>query len=89
MSIVIGDVYALVAHAVGDCSSAETHVDQQRYVTVPDVVNPDLFNAGYLTASLHLVLEVVLADGENAFVGCDAVKLFQIIAHFAAKKLRH
>ena len=54
----IGDVYALVAHAVGDCRSAETHVDQQRYVTVPDVVNPDLFNAGYLTASLHLVLEV-------------------------------
>ena len=58
-------------------------------MAVPDVVNPDLFNTGFLTASLHLVLEVVLADRENAFVGCNAVKFLQIIAHFAAKKLRH
>ena len=41
----------------GDGEGAEAHIDQKRYVTVPQVMDSDAFYAGLLAPGFHFLRE--------------------------------
>ena len=89
MGVAISDVDTLVSYTLGNGQCRKAHIDQKGNVTVANIVDPDTLDACLFAAALHLPMQVVLADWENAAVLCCAVELLQIILNFLAKKLRH
>lgn len=71
VGVAVGDVGRLVAHAVRDGERGEAHVDEQRNVAVPEVVDADGLEAGRFASALHLVAEEVLGHGEDPLVGVE------------------
>ena len=90
MSIAIGDVYALMAHAIGDCQRAETHIDQQRDVAVTQIVYAYRLEPAYAAAPAHLVVQVVLREGEEPVVWLMIViKRDDVVVHLLHQEVRH
>ena len=71
VGVAVGDVGRLVAHAVRDGERGEAHVDEQRHVAVPEVVDADGLEAGRLAPARHLVAEEVLGHGEDPLIGAE------------------
>lgn len=66
MCVAERDVGSLVAHTFRDGECRKSHVDEQAYVAVSQVVNSDSLYARSCTAALHLMSEVVLGGNEHA-----------------------
>ena len=66
VGIPVGDVDALVAYTFSNCHGGESHFDEKRNVGVPQIVNPNAFDACLFCAPVHLVMQIVLGDGEDA-----------------------
>lgn len=71
MCVAERDVGSLVAHAFRDGECRKSHVDEQAYVAVSQVVNSDSLYARSCTAALHLMSEVVLGGNEHAICGSN------------------
>ena len=89
MGVLIGDVHALMPHPVCDCQSREAHLDQQRYMGVPQVVDSDALHPGFLGSPVHLVVQVALGHLKDPLVWLDFVEGFQIVSDLVRQKLRH
>ncbi len=89
MRVTIRDIDTLMPNTVGNRQSRKTHINQQTYVAVTKVMNPYALYPGRLAAPIHLVVEIVLADGENPTIRLYALELLEIILHLLTQKLRH
>ena len=89
MGVLIGDVHALMPHPVCDCQCREAHLDQQRYMGVPQVVDSDALHPGFLGSPVHLVVQVALGHLKDPLVWLDFVEGFQIVSDLVRQKLRH
>ena len=89
MGITVGDVDALMPHTIGDCQSGKAHVNQKGDMAVSQIVYSDAFYSGFLASSVHLTVEIVLADGENALLLIWTVKHPNVVLHLLTEKLRH
>ena len=89
MRVAVCDVDALMTHTVGNCQRRKSHVDQQTYVAVTKVVNPYALYSCLLGTPIHLVMKIMLADGENPAIRLYVVKLLEILLHLLAQELWH
>ena len=89
MSIAVSNIYALVANTVSDCQSGESHINQQTNVAVTNIVDSDALYPGRLAAPIHLMVQIMLADGENAVIGFCTVEHFNIVLHLLREEIRH
>ena len=89
MSVVIGDVYALVSNTVSDCDSGESHINQMRNVAVSDVVDSDTFHACLLGTSVHFSVQIAFRDSKHPLVLANVIEHFEIIFHLVCQELRH
>ena len=89
MGIPEGDVNTFVAYSICDCQCGESHIDQQRYMAVPQIMDSNTLYAGCFTASSHFPVQIILADREDPAVTIEAVEHFEIVLHFIAEELRH
>ena len=89
MRVAICDIDALMPHAIGNRQRCKTHINQQTYVAVAKVMNPDAFHPSRLAAPIHLVVEIVLANGENPAIRLHAVELLEIVLHLLTQELWH
>ena len=89
MGVLIGDIHALMPHPVCDCQSREAHLDQQRYMGVPQVVDSYPLYPGCLGSPVHLVVQVALGHLKDPLVWLDFVEGFQIVSDLVRQKLRH
>ncbi len=90
VSVAIGDIGALVADAIGNRQRGEAHLDEQGNMAVPQVVDPDPLDAGFLASALYLVRQVILRNIEDAIVGTEvAPEFFQVLLHLLGEELGH
>jgi hypothetical protein len=89
VGVLIGDVHALMPYPVCDCQSREAHLDQQRYMGVPQVVDSDALHPGFLGSPVHLVVQVALGHLKDPLVWLNFVEGFQVIPDLVRQKLRH
>ena len=89
MGVLIGDVHALMPYPVCDCQSREAHLDQQRYMGVPQVVDSYPLHPGFLGSPVHLVVQVALGHLKDPLVWLNFVEGFQVIPDLVRQKLRH
>ena len=68
MGVAISDIDTLVAYTLGNGQCRKAHINQEGNVTVANIVDPDTLDACLFAAALHLPMQVVLADRENAAV---------------------
>ncbi len=84
MGVLIGDVHALMPYPVCDCQSREAHLDQQRYMGVPQVVDSYPLYPGCLGSPVHLVVQVALGHLKDPLVWLDFVEGFQIVSDLSS-----
>lgn len=89
VGVSVGDVYALMADSFGYCERGESHVYEQRYMAVSEIVDANSLNAAFLASSLHLVAEEVLCYREYPVMGSEVVPQLQELPHFLVEELRH
>ena len=89
MGITVGNVDALMPHSVSNCQSGKTHVNQKGDVAVSQIMDSDALYSGFLAPSVHLAMEIVLTDRENALLLVRAVKHPDVVLHLLTEKLRH
>lgn len=89
MGVVIGDVDALMAYTVCDSNGAEAHVNQQRHMRVPEVVNSDALHACLRRPPLHFPLKMAFADGEDAVIALQIINGFEIVLHLLTQEFGH
>ena len=89
MSVAVSNIYALVTNTVSDCQSRESHINQQANMAVTKIVDSDAFYPCLFRASIHLMVQIMLADGENPVIRLDIVKLLEVFLHLLTQKLRH
>ena len=81
MSVAVSNIYTLVTNTVSDCQSRESHINQQTNVAVTNIVDSDALYPGRFTAPVHFMVQIVLADGENAVIGFCAVEHLNVVLH--------
>ena len=74
MGVVIGDVDTFMTHTIRNGDGAEAHVDQQTDRTVLDIMNPDALDAGLLCTAVHLMVQILFCEGEDAILLADPIK---------------
>ena len=84
MRVTVCDVDTLMSHTVGNRQSCKAHIDQQTYMAVTKVVNPYAFYPSLLAAPVHLMMKIMLANGENPAIRLHVVKLLDILLHLLA-----
>lgn len=89
VGVPVSDVHALVADSLGDCERREPHVDEQRHMAVPEVVDADPLHAALGASSLHLVAEEVLGCREYPVMRSEVVPQLQELPHLLVEELRH
>lgn len=89
MGVLIGNVHALMPYPVSDCQSRESHLNQQRHMGVPQIMDSDTFDPGFLGSSVHLVVQVALGHFKDSLIRLDFVEGFQIVPDFVRQELRH
>ena len=89
MRIAVGDVDALMPHAVCDGQRGESLVDQQRDMAMSEVVNSNALHAGCLAAPAHFAVQLVLTDGEDTGVAFRAMQPLDVILDLVAQEGWH
>ncbi len=84
-----GDVRALVAHALCYGGDAVFELDEQRHVTVPQVVYAYAVEPGLLATAIHLVVHVRFADLEDSVAGLQVFRKSEELADLLGEELRH
>ena len=85
MSIAVGDVDTLMPYPFCDCQSGKSHVNQQADMAVSQIVYANAFYPGFFTAPIHLTVEIVFTDGENAAVRFHTIELFEVVLYLVAQ----
>ena len=89
MCISVGNIYAFVTNTVSNCQSRESHINQQTNVAVTNIVDSNALHPGCLAPPIHLMVQIMLANGKNAVIGFCAVEHFDIVLHLLSKKFWH
>ena len=58
-------------------------------MAVSQIVYANAFYPGFFTAPIHLTVEIVFTDGENAAIRFHTIELFEIVLYLIAQKLGH
>ena len=58
-------------------------------MAVTNIVDSDALYPGRLAAPIHLMVQIMLADGENAVIGFCAIEHFDVVLHLLREKIRH
>ena len=48
---------------------------------VSQIMNPDALDAGLLRAAVHLMVEIILGEGENTRIRMDVFQRMEILLH--------
>lgn len=89
MGIAVGDVDALVPHALCDGQGGKAHVNQQTDVAMSQIVYANPFHPSLLAATVHFPMEIAFADGKHPAVRLHAVELLEVVLQLVTQKLGH
>ena len=68
-------------YTFSDCKSCKSHINQQGNMAVTEIMYPDFFLPRFLTATVHLVGEIIFRYRENPVIRLQAVILFEKVLH--------
>ena len=74
-------------HSICNCQYCKSHIDQQRYMGVSQVMHSDSLYPRSFRSSVHLMMEIRFGNHENPFVLFRLIQHFQIILHLITQKL--
>lgn len=89
MSVAVSNIYALVTNTVSDCQSGEAHINQKANVAVTNIVDSNTFHPGRLAAPVHFMVQIVLADRENAVIRFCTIEHLKVVLHLFREEIRH
>ena len=89
MSVAVGDVDALMPHALCDGQGGKAHVDQQTDVAMSQIVYANPFHPCLLAATVHFPVEIAFANGKHPAVRLHAVELLEVVLEFITQELGH
>ena len=89
MGVAVGDVDALMPHALRDGQGGKAHVDQQTDVAVSQIVYANPFHPRLLAATVHFPVKIAFADGEHSAVRLHAVELLEVVLQLVTQELGH
>ena len=81
------DLLRAVPNPLPDLKGTEAAVDEKRYMGMPKVMHPDLFNACLLASGLDCCVEPMLGQGKDAVILLDVIELLQSILHLLTQEL--
>ena len=68
MCISVCDVDAFMSHTLCNCQCGETHIDQEGYMAVSEIVDPNDLDTTFFAAFFHSSLHGVFEQGEDSAV---------------------
>ena len=89
MGVTVGDIDALMSHTIRDGYRTEAHVDQQRYMTVTNIMHANPFDPGRTAAPIHFVIEIVLCDREDTILLLHSIEGLHVFLHFLTEEFGH
>ena len=86
MRIPVRDINALMTDPVRNSLCRDPHIDQQADMAVPQVMDPDPFNACRFRPPVHFMMKIVFCNFENPAVRLDAIETVNIVTHLIHQK---
>lgn len=89
MCVVVSNINTLVPNAVCNRRSRKSHINQQGYRAVSEVMDTNPLYAGLLCAPVHFPVQVTLSNGKHSVLQLNIIEHFQIVLNLIRKELRH
>ena len=89
MCVVVGDVDAFVTYPISDCNSRESHFNQQGYMTVSKIMDPNPLDLGFPAPACHFPMQIIFCNWEDAFIRGQTVQAFDVVVNLCSQKVGH
>ena len=89
MCVAVGDVDTFVTYTVCDCHGGESHIDEQRYMRMTQIVNTDTLHARGIAASLHFMVQIALGDRKDSGIALHVIQAVKVVFDLIHKEIGH